>query len=726
LHLVTSPSLPVLLLRHRYATISNQYADAIAKTLNHILKNILLNGSLKSTDVVSENDQKLMASWNPKITYAQNGCIHCLVEAVARVLPNSEAVCAWDGSLSYAELDALSTITAKQLAQIGVARGTYVPFAFEKSLWAVVATLGILKAGGAFVPLDPTDPRARIADIILRTNAKVIATSEVYESYFKDIAETVVVVSQRTTSVRRSTEGHRLYDNGQNAKSSKYLALTAVSPSDPIFILFTSGSTGKPKGIIHKHGAITAHAVAHGEAMGMYGARVLQFAAHTFDVAIMDIFTTLIFGGCICIPSEDDRRTNILGAINNLKVDFAILTPSFCGLLDPSEVPTLKTLAVGGERLTQDRVERWADKVTLIQIYGPAEVGICLQTRMHKSTRADTVGYSLCNSSCWLVDPDDHHRLVPIGAIGELVVTGPSVARGYLHDDKKTSACFLENLGWSAFFGLGGNRFFKTGDLLRYNTNTWDGAFDFIGRKDNQIKLRGQRMEPGEVEYHIAKIPGVHFSVVMQPGSGCFSGELVAVVEMEGSRSPTVRNMRTDEMLSLAEDQPLSLETLKHHVSKALPPYMVPTACLTVNTLPCVPSLKVDRNRVEQWLTKMKSRPMSAMQPIGAPDALRPSLLDPEESIAIEISSRLAEIVARKDVEMSGLLSRHDFAIQAVGIDSIQIMSLAKFLRDRYQTVIPMDTLFSPDLKIRDIAHLIQYGKAPWTFKYVVSGFKPP
>lgn len=647
------------------------------------------------TNFISDNDQRNIISWNPKASYRQMTCMHYLVEAVARSTPHAEAVFAWDGSLTYSQLNTISSVAAHKLGGMGVGPGVFVPFAFEKSLWAVVSMLAILKAGGAFVPLDPNSPKARIKEILASTNAKVIITSDSFASKFADLETQVIVLSSRTISA------------DQTSCSSEFYS-TAVQSTDPIFVLFTSGSTGKPKGIVHEHGAICTHAIAHGEVMGYHGARVLQFAAHTFDVAIMDIFTTLIFGGCICTPSEEERQNNIIGAINNMKADYAILTPSFARLIKPSEAPTLKTVAVGGEALPQDSLEGWLKNGSLIQIYGPAEVGICLSLRMrYNHTRAETVGFPLPNCSCWLVRPDDPHRLVPIGAIGELVVGGPSLAREYLGDENKTRASFLENLSWAKSLKVDCNRFFRTGDLLRYNTDCFDGSFDFVGRKDAQIKLRGQRIEPAEIEHHMATIAGVAISMVTRPEQGCFAGQLVVVVEMHSDISSRVRT----EPISLADNQSLTLEGAQVHLSRFLPSYMIPTVCLVVRSMPFVPSLKINRKLVEAWLMDMASAPSNIAE--AALADLRLSPLPPDEDTANILSTKVAGLVAPMDWKRRVSLENQNFVLQATGIDSIQIISLSMFLRKTYKVNIPIAKLLNPTVTIRGLADMIDHCNEP-------------
>ena len=631
---------------------------------------------------------------NP-FTQEKRKCMHELVEAKVQDIPNTEAICAWDGTLAYVELNALSDVLARRLKHLGVQPGTYVPFAYEKSMWTVVATLAILKAGGAFVPLNPRDPSERLAEISQTVNARVIATSRAFVSMFESLVDNVAIVSAETICLEErngwSPDGRSI--NIDNATSQRL-----VTPDDPIFVLFTSGSTGKPKGMVHTHASICTHALIHGQAMAYDSARVLQFAAHTFDVAIMDIFTTLVFGGCICIPSEEDRRTNITGFINEMRIDHAILTPSFAGLIEPSDVPTLKTLAVGGEALPQDRIERWADKVRFIQIYGPAEVGICLTNNMDAVTQPENVGFPLCNSSCWLVDPENSDRLVPIGTVGELIVTGPSVAQGYVNDEAKTQLSFVNAPSWAKSLGLAYQRFYKTGDLLKYDARAFDGSYIFVGRKDAQIKLRGQRIEPGEVEYHLGQLPGVSVSMVTRPTEGHLAGKLVAVVQMQQVRGERVRVNHTP--TRLAHVQALSIETLREELAKVLPGYMIPTTCLVVENMPFVPSLKIDRRQVNNWLAHVESDFLGSRLSILEE-------LDEQEVTANALSLKFAEVLGRDNNDKYAMLINHDFVLQETGVDSVQVIALSMYLKRCYAVKVPLSVLLNSRTTIRHVARLL-------------------
>lgn len=676
---------------YRRHTIAQQYARSIVTMFRRIVENLAnTRVQMEQFGVITEEDMQQMAAWNPRDPFAQmqDSCMHHLFEAKAQQMPDSEAICAWDGSLTYLELDRISSRIAQRLVALGVRPGIYVPFAFEKTLWTVIAMLAILKAGGAFVPLNPDDPESRLQEIIKSTKATIIVTMDKFVSKFEPLANHVIVVWDATLASSSQL------DESHNAHAA------SVKPSDAILVFFTSGSTGQPKGMIHDHRAICTHALTHGEAMAYHGARVLQFAAHTFDVAIMDIFTTLLFGGCICIPSENDRRCNIVGLINSMKVNHAILTPSFAGLIEPSEVPTLRFLAVGGEMLPKDVVQRWAKQMSLMQIYGPAEAGIVLTMPMQSSTQPECNGRPLQSCSCWLVDPDDAKLLVPIGAIGELVVAGPSLTRGYLNNESKTRLSFLDNPPWAKRVAPGLTRFYKTGDLLRLNTDSFDGSYDFVGRKDSQIKLRGQRIEPGEIEHHLATLPDIAMSVVTRPHEGPYAGKLVAVLQMRSTSTMDSRPHRN--AICIESNQSVNIDTVRRHLSKALPTYMIPAVCLVVSNLPFVPSLKIDRKAVNTWLTTIE-RQITV-------DGLIPTLgaLASDENTAHLLSCKVAELVAPNDFYTRTALEGHDFAIQTSGIDSIQVISLLLFVRKHYSTSVPLEFLLSANTTIREFANLLE------------------
>lgn len=352
----------------------------------------------------------------------------------------------------------------------------------------------------------------------------------------------------------------------------------------------------------------------------------------------------------------------------------------------------MRTPAVGGEALPQDRIERWAERVRLIQIYGPVEVGICLTMEMETHTPGAVVGSPLVNSCCWLVDPDDVSHLVPIGAVGELVVAGPSLALGYLNDEARTQLSFIKAPVWASQLHLPFRRFYKTGDSLRYKVDAIDDSFVFVGRKDTQIKLRGQRVKLGEVEFPLERMPGVAISMVTRPLKGCYQEQVVAVVQMGSGVDANAR--LTNESIQLASLQSLTIENVRQKLKKVLPSYMVPTECLVVRNMLFVPSLKIDRRRVYDWLTNILWRPSSASRVV----------LDPlrfEESTALFLSIYVARLWVGS--LQSTQLKIHDFRLQEVGIDSIKLIALSTFVQMGHDIILSMDMLLHSKTTIRNL-----------------------
>ncbi|KAE8849621.1 hypothetical protein PTNB85_00037 [Pyrenophora teres f. teres] len=448
--------------------------------------------------VNGDNDtgtEKIWA-WNCKVPEAVEQCIHNLFAEKVLVQPNAPAICAWDGEMSYNVLDNLSTKLAGYLIKIGIKPEEVVPLCFEKSMWTVVAMLAVLKADGAFAPLDPDHPASRHKEILKQTGARVVVVSAQHSARWVSSGYHVVTVSEASISKLTAEDD---------------LPSFSATPGNAAYVLFTSGSTGIPKGVVLEHRAVSTSCLGHGRAFGITDqSRVLQFTSYTFDFCMAEIITTLLYGGCICVPSDRDRRSDLAKAINTMGANWALLTPSVAQLLNPSDVPTLKILVLGGEQVTATDWNRWPISVQLINGYGPTEC--CIVCTGYTSTQAfktGTIGTAIASVS-WVVVPEDHHKLAPLGSVGELLVEGPILARGYLNDAEKTAAAFIEDPAWlvdgcQGYPGRHG-RLYKTGDLVQYND---DGELICLGRKDSQVKLRGQRIELGEVEHHLREcLPG--------------------------------------------------------------------------------------------------------------------------------------------------------------------------------------------------------------------------
>lgn len=585
--------------------ISKWHVQRLLYQMERILAQICSVSSDSSTtlnelQVISEQDLGLIRRWNDYEPAVVTECIHELFLQHAETIPNSPAVCAWDGDFTYAELSMHAEKLSKYLQRRhGVSPEVLVPFCMDKSRWALVAQMGVLMAGGAIVPLDPAHPIARHAEIIKDSRTSVLLCSPVYQTRYSTLVETVIPIGEATMSKLPSAEG-----------SSDATLLQAES-SNTAYVIFTSGSTGRPKGVVVEHQAFTSSSMAYCESMQMLSSsRVFNFASVTFDVGLMENLSPLTLGATVCVPNNESKMTDLAAAINDLQATWAFLTPSVANLIEPAAVPTLKTLVCGGEAMSKENVLKWADSLTLINGYGPTEAAVISVVNGNTSQQKDStnIGYAHDNGYAWIADVVDHDRLAPLGCVGELLLGGPILAREYLHDEAKTRAAFIEGPEWLDISSTEPPRFrkvYKTGDLVRYAEN---GSIIFIGRKDNQIKLNGNRIELGEVEHNLELHPYIRHAVAIVPKSGVGKNRLVAVLSLSDLCSESQASAAKECVLLQGEDRIKKVQgqfkEVHDYVSGRQPAYMMPTMWIAVEAIPLLVSGKLDRKQVERWIEK--------------------------------------------------------------------------------------------------------------------------
>ncbi|EYF08906.1 non-ribosomal peptide synthetase [Chondromyces apiculatus] len=511
------------------------------------------------------------------------GCLHHLVEAQAARTPDALAAVFEGERLSYRQLDARANQVAHLLRARGVHRGTRVGLCLERSLSMLVGLLGILKAGGAYVPLDPVYPSARLAFMI------------------EDAALPLLLAERRTVGVLPA-HGARVVLLDEALAEIDAQPVTppdvAVSPDDIAYVIYTSGSTGRPKGALVPHRGLCNLAPALIQAFGIRPeSRVLQFASICFDASAMEILMALPAGATLVLapasallPGPALRRL-----VREQHVTVTLLTPSALAALSADGAPVdtealpLTTIIAGGEPCPPQLVARFAPGRRFFNAYGPTEATICATVAScAPDGQRPTVGRALPEVRCLVLD--ERLEPVPIGVPGELYLGGVGVGHGYLGRAALTATRFVPD-------PTGGGRLYRTGDRARWRG---DGEIELIGRVDEQIKLRGFRIEPGEIEAALALHPAVSAAVVgrveLSPGEPHLVAWIVPRVDATEPR----------------ETLP---DALKTHLRGRLPAHMVPSVITVIDQIPVSPGGKIDRARLPVPRPAGERRPTTSAPP---------------------------------------------------------------------------------------------------------------
>lgn len=612
--------------------------------------------------------------------------VHSLISESAQSHPDAEAICFSGGSFSYAALEDMSTRLAEYLVRdMKLVKGSMVPLCFEKSPMAVVAMLAVLKAGGAFVPLDPALPLARLRQIVQTVDASVVLTSRLHARATALRIKNTVVVHPSTFKTLPKIETQ---------------SRVSTNHDDLAYIIFTSGSTGSPKGVMMSHRAFATSALAHAEPTGIFsGSRVLQYASYSFDASLVEILTTLIRGGCVCVP-EESQRTDIRGLaafMGQARVDITLLTPSVARLLNPSDVPLLKTINFVGEATDSTLFHKWLDAgLHVVNGYGPTECAVAVAAHtLTSGMNPRTLGQPHPGCMFWVCDPEDVHHLLDYSSgevvEGELVVEGPVLANGYLKDATTTESSFVTNPYWTLNQDTSemmcSRRVYKTGDLVRRDAS---GTLTYVGRKDHQIKVNGQRIEIGEIEACLSCFEGVSKSVVLFPSSGPFAKQLVAVVEVS--------------------DQEDARTQLERSIPEAMvPKYWVNMSLFTGRSqaqgnLVLNSSGKLDRKLLTDWLENMA--PEEAGTILNHGDSTERAIIGKDELLAWGLAQKISSMLPGCDIlKVHG--GYRDVVLSSSGFDSLNMMTLIHHISSKFGAKVPIQVLMDKTTTIRALAKMI-------------------
>jgi amino acid adenylation domain-containing protein len=627
-------------------------ADTVARLAGHFRN--LLEGMVADPErplsqlplLAPDEHRRLVVDWNATARpYPREACVHELFEAQAARTPDAPALVFGERTLSYAQLNERANRLAHRLRALGVGPDRLVGVCLERSLELPVALLAVLKAGGAYLPLDPGYPTARLAYMLADANAPVLLTQHQLRPRLPDgPAHTLTLDDEPPASS----------DDSSNPESG-------ASADNLAYVIYTSGSTGTPKGVMATHRATVNRLAWMWNAHPFEADEVCcQKTALSFVDSVAELFGPLLGGiPLVVFPDEVVKDPQLLlRALSVHRVTRIVLVPSLLrALLDTG--PELERMLAGlrrcitsGETLSAELARRFRERLPdcrLTNLYGSSEVSAdatCFEVDHVPERMSVPIGRPIANTTVYVLD--GHLQPVPLGVPGELFVGGAGLARGYLGRPELSAEKFVTH----PLDGSSGSRLYRTGDRARWLA---DGNLEFLGRLDDQIKLRGFRIEPGEVEATLTGHDAVEAAVVISREDASGEPRLVAYVVASPEPPPTAGELR-------------------ELVRRQLPDYMVPSAVVLLDELPLTQSGKVDR--------KVLPPPESARDDLDSP------YIAPRTPVETVLSGLVSGVLELDHVGV------HDDFFTDLGGHSLLAMQLMSRVRDSFDIDVPLRRLF--------------------------------
>jgi amino acid adenylation domain-containing protein/thioester reductase-like protein/non-ribosomal peptide synthase protein (TIGR01720 family) len=534
--------------------------EAVIAHFKYLLDEVIESSekSISEIEIIPEEEkQKILYDFNnTKMEYPKEKTIQELFEEQVNKVPDHVAVVFGNRSLTYRELNARANKMAKVLRNKGVKPDSIVGIMLDRSIEIVVGILGVLKAGGAYLPIDPNYPTERI-------------------NYILEDSSTGILLIQKHLKDRVSYQGQVIDIEDDIYKGDNEKLENINKSSDLAYIIYTSGSTGKPKGVMIEHRGIANLKTFFQQNYHVDEKdNMLQFASSSFDASVWEIFTSLLTGATLyMVPKETiNNLVDFENFINNNEITMTLLPPTYLASMEPARVTKLKNLFTGGSAITKELVDKWKEKFVYSNAYGPTESTIMATTWKYNEQEWKysqvPIGRPISNMEIYILDRKN--RLLPIGSAGELCIGGDGLARGYLHKPELTAEKFVANPYRN------GETMYKTGDLARWLP---DGNIEFLGRMDYQVKIRGFRIELGEIETELLKYPAVKEAIVIDREDQQGDKYLVAY---------------------FVSDSQLTIDELREHLLKELPEYMVPSYMIQLDNMPLTSNDKVDRSALPE------------------------------------------------------------------------------------------------------------------------------
>ncbi|WP_431957560.1 amino acid adenylation domain-containing protein [Nocardia lijiangensis] len=555
-----------------------------------------------------------------------------LFAATAAAHPERAAVVAAGATMTYREMAARAAQLARLLIEAGAGPETVIALGLTRGAELLVGMWAAAAAGAAFLPVDPKHPVDRIEHMLTDSGAVLGITVAAHRPQLPEDTRWLVL-DEPTFAARWRAADETPLRAGE--------LRVPILPDHPAWMIYTSGSTGTPKGVTVSHRGIADLVAAQRESLALdEHARVLQVASPSFDASVFEAIMAFGAGGASVVsPPEVFGGDALAELIETERVTHAVITPSALATVDPARVSSLRVLAVAGEAVGAELVERWAPDRTMVNLYGPTESTIWATGSGPLSADAPvTIGGPIRGASVLVLD--GRLRPVPVGVAGELYLAGPALARGYHARPDLNATRFVANP-----FGAQGERMYRTGDLVRW---VGDGELEYVGRTDFQVKVRGQRIELGEIDAVLGRADGVDFAVTLGvPGPSGATALAAYVVHESGVE--------------------LDVEAVREHAAAALPGYMVPSAFVVLDAIPLNAVGKLDRKALPE--------------PVFADE--RTEYVAPRTPTEQALATVFAELLGR---ERAGV----EDSFFALGGDSILAIQLVSRARQAGVTITPL------------------------------------
>lgn len=546
-------------LRYQQDRIDDETASGLAARLDIVLRAITTDphAPLDSVDLLSAADRRELVPATGGGAVSPQLLTELLVGGV-HVNPVAAALLSGCSPMSYAELDARSNQLARQLIERGIGPGDQVALVMARSAEFVLGLWATAKTGAAFLPIDPRNPAERVAHMIADSGVRVALTVEASRDLLLDVMCPLVLDDPDTETAVAAKSAAAVTDSER---------LRTPQLQDAAYVIYTSGSTGIPKGVVVTHEGLANFAAVVRDRFGVdTGSRVLQAAGPGFDAMVLEVLLAHTNGALLVVAAPDAFAGDELAElIRAQRVSHAFITPSVLATMAPAGMDSLRVLTAGGEAVTPELVSVWAPGRRLLNGYGPTETTILagISGSLHPGDVV-TIGGPIRGVEAVVLDP--WLRPVPVGVMGELYLAGIQLARGYVNRSAATAGAFVANP-----FGAAGSRMYRTGDLARWTSNH---AVEYLGRRDFQVKIRGQRIELGEIEAVLSEYPGVDHAVVVLRTDERGTDQLVGYLVGDGRIDPS---------------------DIKAAARRHLPTHMVPDVLMPLAEFPLTATGKLDR-----------------------------------------------------------------------------------------------------------------------------------